>query len=436
MNLAKDIIARTVATVFAIACAFCVQTTYARDYEPKDIENPNIANRYDYIADPEHFVSSETRQKVNYRLQALRDSTTAEVAVAIVPSIGNYSIEDFSEKVFTRWGLGKSDKDNGVLLLISPESRQVRIQTGYGTEGILPDITCAHIIKSAIIPNMSDGCVDCAIDAATAMICKIMSNPEYAEELRSSLADKNRGEIEAPIDTETIITFCLIVVFLFWLISLFAYLYERIQIRKLDSSIKKAHAWRRELTNFAVLSALSAFSALPFYLLALFHYRRARYDGHRCHICGGETTILNTAQAKIHLTPSQQFEVQLGSSEYDVHQCKKCGNTEASEFPTRNTPYQKCPHCGTRAYHFIGKTTLQHPTTRSEGYGTSQFRCEYCGHQDNKGFRIPKKEDMSAALAAGAILGSMGSGKIGGGGGFGGGFGGGSTGGGGASGRW
>lgn len=149
----------------------------AKNYEPEEIANPNVADRFDYVADPERRLSSSTHALINRRLQALRDSTSAEVAVAVVPSIGDYSVADFTEKVFTRWGLGKSDKDNGVLLLISPDSRQVRIQTGYGTEGILPDITCRQIIDKTVIPNMRNDCLDCAADEATSMIFDIMTNP-------------------------------------------------------------------------------------------------------------------------------------------------------------------------------------------------------------------------------------------------------------------
>ncbi len=89
-----------------------------REYTPDEIVNPNLANRYEYVADPEGRLSSTTKSEVNARLQNLRDATSAEVAVAVVPSIGDYTIEDFSEKVFTRWGLGKKDNDNGVLLLM------------------------------------------------------------------------------------------------------------------------------------------------------------------------------------------------------------------------------------------------------------------------------------------------------------------------------
>lgn len=417
---------------------FIALTAVAGDYSPEEISNPNIADRYNYVSDPEGRLSEQTRRKVNMRLQALRDSTTAEVAVAIVPSIGDYTIEDFSEKVFTGWGLGKSDKDNGVLLLISPDSRQVRIQTGYGVEGVLPDITCAHIIDKTVIPNMRDGCLDCAVDEATAAISDIMRNPEYAEELKSRLQDNHSGMQEAPVSSETLMQFLWIVAALLWIAAAGAYVRDRVKTRKMHSAIEKAQTWRGTLTTFAILSALTLLTALPFYLLALMHYRRARYGNHRCDYCGGKTTVIKGNKAKASLTPSQQFEQQIGSMEYDVHKCAKCGKTEVARFPTRNTEYSQCPHCGTRAYHFIGKRTLRQPTYQTEGAGVEQYRCEYCGHHDDKGFRIPKK-DMAAAMTAAAVLGSMGRRHGGGGGfsgGFGGGFGGGSTGGGGASGQW
>ena len=419
---------------FIVLLGFCL-VMFGRDYRPEDILNPNIANRYEYVADPEGRLGVQTRSRVNARLQALRDSTTAEVAVAVVPSIGDYSIEDFSEKLFTRWGLGKKDKDNGVLLLISPDSREVRIQTGYGTEGVLPDITCGRIIRETVIPNMREDCLDCAVDEATAMISRIMTEPEYADELRSGLSDNHSGTIiqEAPVSKEVLTGFLTAIGILLWLLAFGAYITYRRKTIKMSSSYQKAQEWRSSLTLLGFLSAGTLLTALPFYLLALYHYRHARYGSHTCPKCGGKSISLKGNQALGPLTPSQQFEQKIGSVNYDVHRCEKCGNTEVTPYPVRNSKYSYCPHCGTRAYHFAGNRVLRQPTYHTAGEGISQYRCDYCGNSDNKGFKIPKK-DMAAAMAAAALLGS--SRHRGGGGGFGGGFGGGSTGGGGASGRW
>ena len=424
--------------IFIVFLYSCLNVM-ARDYRPEEIVNPNLANRYEYVSDPEGRLSERTRSSVNARLQALRDSTTAEVAVAVVPSIGDYSVEDFSEKVFTRWGLGKKDKDNGVLLLISPDSRTVRIQTGYGAEGVLPDITCGKIIRETVIPNMREDCLDCAVDEATAMITHVMTDPEYADELRSGLADNHSGYDEAPVSGETVKGFLMIVAALLWVFAAWTYVARRMKARREKSTALKAQEWRGILTPLAILTAATLLTAAPFYLLALYHYRKARYGSHTCPNCGGRSVRTSGAQAMGYLTPSQQFEEKLGSVHYDVHHCEKCGNTEVTPYPAKNTRYAYCPHCGTRAYRYIGNRTLRQPTYRSEGAGVSQYRCDYCGNQDDKGFRIPKK-DMAAAMAAAAMLGSSrrrGGGGFGGGlGGFGGGFGGGRTGGGGASGSW
>lgn len=421
---------------FIIILLSCIRT-YARDYSPEEIVNPNLANRYEYVADPEGRLSTQTRNRINSRLKALRDSTTAEVAVAVVPSIGEYTVEDFSEKVFSNWGLGKKDKDNGVLLLISPDSREVRIQTGYGAEGVLPDITCGKIIREAVIPNMRQGCLDCAVDEATSMISRVMTEPEYAEELRSGLRDNYSGIDEAPVSQETMIGFLGIVEVLLWLFAGGTYISLRVRTRRFPSASQKAQEWRSSLTLLAILSAATLLTALPFYLLALYHYRHARYGHHACPNCGGKSIRVKGSEKWGALTPSQQFEEKLGSVHYDVHRCEKCGNTEITPYPSNTSKFSYCPHCGTRAYHFIGNRTLRQPTFQMEGEGVSQYKCEYCGQNDNKGFRIPKK-DMAAAMAAAALLGSRrrGGGNVFGGGGFGGGFGGGRTGGGGASGRW
>ena len=102
----------------------------AQAYTPDQLTNPNIANRYDFVCDPAHLLSPAVTDSVNQRLYRLRQQTTCEVAVVVVPSIGGEPIEDWCEQLFTRWGIGKDDKDNGVLFAIVTEDHLTRIQTG------------------------------------------------------------------------------------------------------------------------------------------------------------------------------------------------------------------------------------------------------------------------------------------------------------------
>ena len=135
------------------------------------------------------------------------------------------------------------------------------------------------------------------------------------------------------------------------------------------------------------------------------------------------------------LSPSQDFEEKIKTVDYDVWECPKCGTIERFPFKENQSKYTECPKCHTVAMRLVSDVVRVQPTTTREGMGEKIYKCEFCHHRESKPYKIPRKSDgTGAALAAGAVLGSMGRG--GGGGSFGGGFGGGMTGGGGASGHW
>ena len=87
----------------------------------------------------------------------VRERTGAEIAVLVVPSTAPDSIEDYSIAVFDRWKIGQQGKDNGLLFLVAVQDRRMRITTGYGLEGILPDGKVGEIRDRAIIPLFRAG---------------------------------------------------------------------------------------------------------------------------------------------------------------------------------------------------------------------------------------------------------------------------------------
>ncbi len=92
---------------------------------------------------------SELEQKVN----RFNDSTSIEICVVTISNLGNYDISDYAFQLAESWGIGKKAKNNGVLILISKENRQAFIATGYGMEGVLPDMRCKRIIDADLIPQ-------------------------------------------------------------------------------------------------------------------------------------------------------------------------------------------------------------------------------------------------------------------------------------------
>jgi uncharacterized protein len=97
-------------------------------------------------------LTQEQLQALEQKLILLDDSTTTHVAVVVVPNLGNYDVADFNVKLLRAWGVGGKKNNNGVVLLISTETKKLNIATGYGVEGALPDVTCKRIIDEVIIP--------------------------------------------------------------------------------------------------------------------------------------------------------------------------------------------------------------------------------------------------------------------------------------------
>lgn len=100
------------------------------------------------------------------KINSFNASTSNEISVVIINSLDGDTIENYANKLFADWGIGKDKKDNGVLLLVSMGDRQMRIEPGYGLEGALPDITCRQIITQTMRPAFQAGDYYKGVDGA------------------------------------------------------------------------------------------------------------------------------------------------------------------------------------------------------------------------------------------------------------------------------
>lgn len=404
-----------------------------RVYKPSELENMNVANRYDYICDPGGYLSEGERNVVNERLWNLRRQTSVEMAVAVVPSIGDMEIAQFATELFTDWGLGKSDRDNGVLLVIAIDQRKAWLQTGYGTEGALPDVTCSKILRQTVAPAMKDGNVGKAVNDATEAVCRVLYDPAFAEELRSGEGDSFELS-EKVLSTDVIWKFVRILAFCAFLFALGLFVNDLRRTRGADP-YHRAMTWRSHITVYWCCAVISLGAGLLFALLALWKYRRSRGGKRKCTVCGHQMRKLNEQEDNELLNAAQDLEERIGSVDYDVWKCDNCGAVDRFPFLEHQKKYTKCPSCGTVAMTLVRDHMIAPPTTRSEGIGEKEYECLFCHHKEKRRYRIPRKDDGAAAAAVlGAALGSSLGNR--GGGGFGGGFGGGRTGGGGGGASW
>jgi len=109
------------------------------------------------IVDLAHVLSPDLAASLSEELAAHERRTGNQVAVLTIPSLQGEPLEEFSHRVATTWGLGKKGTDNGVLVLVVPGDRRVRIEVGYGLEGVLTDAMTSRIIRNEMVPRFRGG---------------------------------------------------------------------------------------------------------------------------------------------------------------------------------------------------------------------------------------------------------------------------------------
>src|SRR5579863_4039179 len=108
------------------------------------------------VVDDAKILSPVTAADLEGKLANLEQKSGIQLVVATVPSLGGEEIEPYANELFRAWKLGETKKNNGVLLLVAPNERKVRIEVGYGLEGTLTDALSSVIISSAIIPRFKN----------------------------------------------------------------------------------------------------------------------------------------------------------------------------------------------------------------------------------------------------------------------------------------
>jgi uncharacterized protein len=142
------------------------------------------------VHDEAKALSAQTVQQLEQQLKLHEDSTSNQIAILIISSLEGEAIEDYAIRVAGKWQLGQKGKDNGILLLIAIDDRKMRIEVGYGLEGVLPDAVCNQIIRNEMAPNFRRGDYDAGVQAAVNAIVAAVGG-EY-------IADSGDGEI-APL---------------------------------------------------------------------------------------------------------------------------------------------------------------------------------------------------------------------------------------------
>ena len=334
------------------------------------IPNPRTQNGT-WVTDVHGALRPETVAKLNDLITAFERTSGGEMAVVVIQSLDGLSVEEAAAKLFELWGIGKKDNDNGLLLLWSTGDRRVRVEVGYGLEGVLPDGKVGAILDTYVIPKFKAGEFDAGI----------------LEGVNALLAAANNEPVVLPPEAT-------------------------------ESYDTNSETW----IPTSLPSWLPIFGTIPIGLGSLVGFRKwRRYRRRDCPQCHTRMKLLTETEDDAHLQEGQVAEERVGSVDYDVWRCPSCAHTFTLRYAKWISLHEKCPQCSYRTKRTTQRTVLA-ATTSSTGEALVTEKCAFCSFSREYKKVLPMiTASSSSSSSSGSSGGSSSS------------FGGGSSGGGGAS---
>ena len=316
-----------------------------------------------WVTDMSGMLRAETVARLNSTIGDFERTTGTEMAVVVIGSLDGLSIEEAAAKLFDLWGIGKKKQDNGLLLLWSTGDRRVRVEVGYGLEGVLPDGKTGAILDAYVIPKFKSGEFDEGLLAGVDALLKAARNEPVALLSPGSESYENGS----------------------WSISTLL---------------------------------MSLLGALPFGLGSIVGFRKwRRHRRRRCPACQAPMVCLAETDDDAVLEKGQQAEERIGSVDYDVWKCGACSHHFTLRYPKWISSYAKCPQCHNRTKS-SKETVINQATTTSSGSARVVEQCAFCSFSREYSKVLPRIQSSSSSSSGSSSSGSssFGGGSSGGGG--------------------
>jgi len=143
------------------------------------------------VIDQANVLTAVEKQNLSQQIRDLYRQGKAQIGVIIVPTTGNEGIFDFAMRVAEQWKLGSAKQDNGLLIAVAVNDHKLHIATGYGLEGVLPDILVNRIIRNQISPEFKQGQYGQGLQAGLNEIERILNmDPEIAKQAADELKER------------------------------------------------------------------------------------------------------------------------------------------------------------------------------------------------------------------------------------------------------
>ena len=320
------------------------------------VPNPRTANG-SWVSDPAHHLAAATVTELNRIISGVESANGTEIAVVVIDSLDGLEPSEAALTLHRRWGVGKRDRDNGLVILWCPKCRQTFVSVGDGLEGVLPDAKVGRIQDEYMIPSFRAG------DFDAGMLNTV-----------SALADVARGEqFVGP---------------------------KRI---KLESEARIGGG------------TLATIIVAPILLLIGGIFGAVRYARNKPRMCPnghGKMRRLSESEDDARLDAGQRTEEEVHSVDYDVWVCDTCNAATVVQYNRWFTLYRACPQCKRRTLKTTEKV-ITSPTYTSTGKGQRTKSCKNCGFNKVEEYTIARKTVSSSG--GGSSGGGGGGGSFGGG---------------------
>ena len=322
-----------------------------------------------YVNDYAVLLDEEARDRIMAYLQEAGAVHGVQITLLTIASLSHYDsapfprIEGFATALFNHWGVGDSEKNNGVLILISHSDRKMRIEIGSGYSSSW-DHKMKTVIDDVFLPYFKSNDYRLGIEKGVIEVVYLTTN-QYPTGIENSMFSKLK--------------------------------------HKATLALKKVGAWA-----YAVLALIGGL------LVAGVRYlwrKRPR----SCDVCANKMTLLNEVEDNKYIEEPQQLEEYIGSVDYDVWRCNNCSKADVYRYKSLFTSYRLCSECQYQTL-AVETSILEHASTTSQGLKRIDYRCKNCNFTDYETRVIPRKSESSSGGSGSSGGGSFGGGSSSGGG--------------------
>lgn len=375
----------------------------------EEVPDPKKTAEKGYVSDPGSYLSPNAVRQLNNLISSLESNATAQIAVVLLPSIGDQIPKDFATELFQYWGIGQAGNDNGLLILVVMDQRRVEFETGYGLEGVLPDVICYRIINEDFVPHFKVGDYDTGLINSVDRVKTLLEDPAALEEIRAEMRPKRKYVFGTPIPP---------VLYYYLIVTLFFHLAVAVWVALTMANKETLYDKYRHIRYVRAFIFIILFPVpyIAFWFILGSLLQRLRNQTRYSKLNGEPMRKLTEEEEDDFLKKGQIMEEQLGSVDYDVWVTEDLEDVMILPYAKRTSKYTKCPKCQFRTYHHLHTNTLRHATEYSTGLKERIHECENCNYINRKTIVIPRISRSSGGSGGGGGGSSWGGGSSGGGG--------------------